>query len=103
MVSTILKCNLFFLASFFCRCHHEIIIAFLTKEKRYALDHGATATAVDVECISPSSSKSRNYERGNVQIKRRSPLQRPMGSWTLKGECKGGDTELSFFEFLTCG
>jgi hypothetical protein len=72
-------------------------------EKRYALDHGATATAVDVEWISPPSSKSRNYERGNVQIKRRSPLQRPMGSWTLTGERKGEDTELSLFECLTCG
>jgi molybdenum cofactor sulfurtransferase len=72
-------------------------------EKRYALDHGATAIAVDVERISPPSSKSRNYERGNVQIKRRSPLQRPMGSWTLTGEHKEDQELYHLFAFpLEC-
>ncbi|CAK9863850.1 unnamed protein product [Sphagnum jensenii] len=71
--------------------------------REYALDHGATAIAVDVERISPPSSKSRNYERGNVQIKRRSPLQRPMGSWTLTGEHKEDQELYHLFAFpLEC-
>ncbi|CAK9203239.1 unnamed protein product [Sphagnum troendelagicum] len=71
--------------------------------REYALDHGATAIAVDVERISPPSSKSRNYERGNVQIKCRSPLQRPMGSWTLTGEHKEDQELYHLFAFpLEC-